>query len=109
MKKPLMIITQDKFFEQWLEKKKNAEARLEEEKTFFEKRFRDATTKYLEPIWKELVDECVVRGVLEEGEVKPFSSPKHQEKFLSIEDDVVFLRDSESKPGLPGFIAKLFD
>ena len=109
MKKPLLIITQDGFFEQWLEKKKEAEARLEEEKVFFEKRFKDAGIRYLKPIWEELVNECVARGLLKEGEVEPFSTASSKEKFLSIEHDVLFLRDSESRSELPGFLAKLFD
>ena len=109
MKKPLLIITQDGFFEQWLEKKKEAEARLKEEKVFFEKRFKDAEDKYLEPIWKELVDECVARGLLKEGEVISFPEAESKGKFLSIEDDVLFLRDYESGSGFPRFLAKLFD
>jgi len=109
VKKPLMIITQDGFFEQWLEKKKEAEDRLEEEKIFFEKRFKDAGTKYFEPLWKELIDECVARGLLKEGEVSPLIAEESPEKFLSMEDGVIFLRDSESGTELPSFLEKLFD
>lgn len=108
MKKPLIIITQDEFFEQWFEKKKEAEIRLEEERMFFEKRFLDSLTKYLEPVWKELIDECVRRGYLKEGEVKPLER-EDGEKWLSIEDGVVFLKDTSSKPSSLSFLSKLFD
>lgn len=106
MKKPLIILSQDKEFKKWDEDKRSDEERLEEEKSFFVKRMDDAVEKYVVPHWEKAYAILHGRGLISDEELQELRRKEDRQKGLSVEDGVLFISDKKSS-NIPEIIKNL--